>query len=111
MIGFFYKEYGVDGCDTPKAFLSLTIIFSVIQLVASYFIQYANGFVSGVVMAYVTYLNFQAVATYTDTECESSSWSDDAPMYSGFCILVATLSYVGYETRLLSEAERHEIDL
>jgi len=111
MIGFFFAAYTGTGneCSAPKTILSLTIIFSVFEIVASYFIEYGNGFVASVLMVYITYLNFQALATYNKTECENTSWSNDAPMYTGFCVLIATLSYVGYETRLLNEEEQQEI--
>jgi len=111
MIGFFFSEYTGTGteCSAPKTFLSLTVIFSVFEIVASYFIEYGNGFVASILMVYITYLNFQALATYSDTECTSPSWSNDAPMYTGFCLLIATLSYVGYETRLLNQEEQQEI--
>lgn len=108
MIGFFFLEYTEPNseCAVPKTFLSLTLIFSVFEIVASYFIGYGNGFVASILMVYLTYLNFQALATYSDTECENPSWSNDAPMYTGFFLLIATLSYVGYETRLLNQEEQ-----
>jgi len=111
MIGFFFAEYSGSSseCSAPKTILSLTLIFSVLEIVASYFIVYGNGFVASIVMVYVTLLSFQALGTYTNDECENPSWSNDAPMYIGFCVLIATLSYVGYETRLLNEDERHDL--
>jgi hypothetical protein len=111
LIGFFFEEYtGSDNeCPTPKTLLSLTLIFCVFEMVASYCILYANGFVASVVMVYVTVLNFQALATYRNSNCESPSWSNDAPRYTGFLILIGALSYVGYETRLLTEDERHDV--
>jgi len=110
-LGFFFSAYtGTgNGCSAPKTILSLTIIFSVFEIVASYFIVYGNGFVASILMVYITYLNFQALATYGNTECENPNWSENAPMYTGFCLLIATLSYVGYETRLLNEEEKQEI--
>jgi len=111
MIGFFYGEYtgSGSGCSEPKTILSLTLIFGVVEIAATYFIEYGTGFVASVVMVYVTLLNYQALETYTNDECEDPSWSDDAPRYIGLLVLITTLSYVGYEIRVLNEDERHDI--
>jgi len=110
LIGFFFSEYGGTGCSGAQTLLSFTIIFCVVQMVLSYFVEHGNGFVSSIIMLYVTYLNFQALATTTDENCNNPSWSESAPMYTGFVILIATLSYVGYDTRLLTEEERGEVE-
>jgi len=110
LIGFFFAEYGDPGCPTNQFLLSVTLIYLVLQIVASYVVEHGNGFVSSVVMVYITYLNYQALATSTDLACQSPKWSDDAPMYSGFVILIATLSFVGYETRLLNREEQAEVE-
>jgi len=109
MIGFFFKEYGQSGCAANQAILSINVIYLVFQMVASYIVEHGNGFVSSVVTTYVTYLSFQALATNTDSSCLSSGWSDKAPMYTGFFILIATLSFVGYETRVLNAEEIAEV--
>jgi len=106
LIGLFFSEYGGSGCSETQFLLTVTLIFSIGEIVLSYLIEHGNGFVASVIMVYVVYLNFQALATSTSSECQSPSWSNDAPMYTGFFILIATLSYVGYETRLLSQEER-----
>jgi len=109
LIGLFFSEYSGSSCTDMKFILSVTTIFSVVEILLSYYIEHGNGFLASVVMLYVTYLNFQALATNTSSSCESPSWSEDAPMYTGFVILIATLSYIGYETRLLSEEERDDV--
>jgi len=111
MIGFFYAEYTGSGneCSAPKTMLSLTLIFCALETAASYFIEYANVFSSSIAVVYVTLLNYQALGTYTNDDCEDPSWSDDAPRYIGLVVLLSTLSYIGYETRLLNEDERHDI--
>lgn len=109
-IGLFFTEYGQSGCSTNQAILSLSVIYFVLQMIASYFVEHGNGFVSSVVAVYITYLCFQALATNTDVKCQSPGWSDKAPMYSGFFILIATLSFVGYETRMLDADERKEVE-
>jgi len=110
LIGFFFQEYGGSGCDVPKTLLSITVIFCIVQMGLSIYIEHGNGFVSSVVTIYVTYLNFQALATTTNNQCNNVNWSKQAPMYTGFFILIATLSYVGYDTRLLSQEEREEVE-
>lgn len=105
----FFSEYSDTSCSSMNFLLSVTLIFSVVEIVLSYYIEHGNGFVASVVMLYVTYLNFQALATNTSSTCESPSWTGDVPMYTGFVILIATLSYIGYETRLLSAEERAEV--
>jgi len=109
-LGLFFSEYGGSGCGVLEFTLSITLIYAVFECVASYFVEHGNGFVASIIMLYITYLNFQALATNTNASCESPGWSDDAPMYTGFVILIATLSFVGYETRLLSEEERAEVE-
>jgi len=109
LIGVFFSEYASDGCSTPQFLLSITLIYLVFQLIASYFVEHGNGFVASVVMLYITYLVFQALATNTDAACQSPGWSDEAPMYTGFVILIATLSFVGYETRMLSAEQLSEV--
>jgi len=110
LIGFFFAEYGDTGCAGSQTLLSFTLIFIVVQIGLSYWIEHGNGFVSSVVMVYVTYLNFQALSTTTNEHCDNPSWSNSAPMYTGFVILIAALSYVGYDTRLLSEEERGAVE-
>jgi len=112
MNGFFFGEYTGSGdeCSTPKTLLSFTIIYCAFEIVASYLIVYGNGFVSSVVMMYVTLLSFQALATYTNHNCESPSWSNDAPKYIGLVILIGALSYVGHERRLLNQEELNDIE-
>merc|ERR1711933_606570 len=46
-------------------------------------------------MFYFTYLEFQSLATADDVGC-MSKWSEWAPMWIGFAVLVCALSYVGY---------------
>jgi len=110
MIAFFFSEYGNSGCSTNQFFLSITLIYQVFQLIVSYLVVHGNGFVASVVMVYISYLQYQALATGTDLSCQSPKWSDDAPMYTGFFILIATLSFVGYETRMLDADGRQEIE-
>jgi len=108
-IVLFFSEYADAGCSTTQFLLSITLIYLVFQLVASYFVEHGNGFVASVVMLYITYLIFQALATNTDAACQSPGWSNEAPMYTGFFILIATLSFVGYETRMLNAEELGEV--
>jgi len=109
LIVLFFSEYTGSSCSNMKVILSITIVFSIVEILLSYYMEHGNGFVASVVMVYVTYLNFQALATNTSSTCENPTWSEDVPMYTGFVILIATLSYIGYETRLLSVEEREEV--
>merc|ERR1719334_3014957 len=83
LIGFLFSEYGKVGCGANQAFLVVTIVFGVFQMGLSLHILHGNGFVSSVVMLYVTYLTFQALATTVDVSCDSPDWSEKAPMWTG----------------------------
>jgi len=106
LIGFFFHEYGASGCGASQAFLVVTIVFGVIEMCMSFIIVHGNGFVASVVMLYVTYLTFQALATTSDASCYSPEWSEKAPSYTGLSILIITLSYVGYDKRMLKQEDR-----
>lgn len=106
LIGFFFDEYGASGCGTSQAFLVVTIVFGLVQMCLSFCIVHGNGFVSSVMMLYVTYLNFQALATTSDSSCNSPDWSEKAPKWAGLFILIITISYVGYDKRMLKQEDR-----
>jgi len=106
LIGFFFSEYGASGCGASQTFLVVTIVFGVVEMVMSYIIVHGNGFVASVVLLYVTYLNFQALATTPDASCDNPDWSENAPKWAGLSILIITLSYGGYDKRMLKSEDR-----
>jgi len=106
LLGFFFHEYAAGGCEASQAFLVVTIVFGVVQMGLSYLILHGNGFVASVVMLYVTYLTFQALATTSNSSCDSPDWSENAPMLAGLFILIITMSYVGYDRRMLNKEDR-----
>jgi serine incorporator 1/3 len=98
-VGWVLLFYFFDGCSTNVAFISVTIVLSLLVTIAQLWGTEGSLLASSLISAYATMLCYNAVARNPDVVCNPQLGKDDAlSIVIGVGLTVVSLGYVGWST-------------
>ena len=99
VVGWGLLFYFFGGCGTNVAFISLTVILSVLVTVAQLTGNQGSLLASSLIAAYATMLCYSAVSKNPNAECNPQLKTDDVlSVVIGVGLTIVSLGYVGWST-------------